>query len=288
MADRPQPKAWEDILHVLINELAPNFINGLLDHLPSGMYEKLIQSSDWVQKLEPIVSALILRVSKHAPWADSLTVTGLARLREEVGKRAKGEHTATKEKKEKVVVGNSIRALLLVADKTNVDILTERMLTLSEKKRNQLLNMLVPKDKDNVITNLAACDEALFPSFVDLLIMEEAEPVAQPSFIEEVIACQNFVAYFSSLPKEKKISIKRHIEHIPEGRRRERLQALNSGTPEEFLTYVDTVLLAKEYYDFDKLLPSFTQEIKIFFGEAHEKRSRQGGFLAGFLGEWRK
>lgn len=281
-------KLWEDAVHVIINEKAPAFVNWALDKMPKDMYEKLMQSSDWVEKVLPWLSGAILHFTNNATWADSLVVTGMARIREEVGKRAKGEKvTGETGEKHAVKTGHTIRELLLIADKANIDAVLARIGSLSEDKRNKLLNTMVAvakKDKiDAVIANLATCEVSLFVNFVDLLLLghEEPEP-EQISFMEELLDCPQFIEYFFTLQKETKATIKRHLEHIPFARRRDRLQSLNSGTYDEFLAYVDAVLLTRDYYDFDKLLPGFINHIKESVYTVHEKRKQRGGFFAGF------
>lgn len=283
-------KLWEDAVHVIINEKAPAFVNWALDKMPKDMYEKLMRSSDWVEKLLPWLSGAILHFTNNATWADSLVVTGMARIREEVGKRTKGEKTGEKTGEKQVAkAGHTIRELLLIADKANVDAVLARIGSLSEDKRNKLLNTMVTvakKDKiDAVIANLATCEVSLFVNFVDLLLLGHEEPEPEPeqvSFMEELLDCPRFIVSFFTLQKETKVTIKRHLEHIPFARRRDRLQSLNSGTYDEFLAYVDAVLLTRDYYDFNKLLPGFINHIKESVYSIHEKRKQRGGFLAGF------
>lgn len=282
-----EPKLWEDMIHVAINELAPWAVNGILDHLPKEIYDKLLANSHNLQAILPVASGAILRFTKSAPWVDSLTATGFARIREEIEKRAKGKTGAgtgekTEEKKEeKRVIGLTVRDVLPSIDADLLNEVIKRMTRLSNEKREAFLYATIAKDKAVAIcANLAACDEYLFQGMVDMLIVPAEPVIKEVCFKEELIKHPLVCGRLSNLPNDKFGTVRRHIEHIPADQLADRLNSLEAMSEDEFAAYVDAVILVGS--GFEEWTASCSDAIKGFFSEGHEKRKLQGGFLAGF------
>lgn len=242
----------DDATDVMINEVMPKAVKWLLDKIPEDRYEEIFQDKKkyWDIAL-PFFSFAVLRTTNAPKIVDDLTTEFFAEVRREINRRAEESPQEEGEKDKKKEEQKSSGELIGI---TYAKTATELRRTMSDRL-NRLVDeeekvalfkvSLPPKDAQQIIKNLVACDEDEFSELVSILISQKkkrVEPSKRINIVAEMAKHPELLEKLSGLTEEEKRATLIHLSELPASQLTEHLQTLSKMDDPHFRLYIDTMM----------------------------------------------
>lgn len=243
----------DDMTDVFINEVMPDAVKWLLNQVPEDQYEKIFQEKKkYWNMILPFFSFALLRLTNSPKIVDDITTEFFSEVRKEINRRAGEVQSSDSEKgeeKKEQKPSASGESLATTYVKTEIGLrktLTKRLGQLDEEERVAFFKINLPqKDAQQIIKNLATCEESEFPELVSLLIPKKkktAEPSKHIDAFAEMAKHQLLLKRFTDLTENEKKNMLSHLANLPANQIADHLQVLEKMDDPNFQLYVKNIV----------------------------------------------
>ena len=251
MAKGEKKSFLDDSTKLLLEEVMMNAVQWLLESVPEDTYEKIFQEKQkfW-NMVFPFFSFILLRSTNLPGIGDDIMTGFFNELRREINRRAKEvpEEEDGKEKKAQGSSGGESFGVAYIKTESGLRrVLAERLNRLiGEEEKAALFKVNLPsKDTQQIIKNLADCDEDEFPELVSILIPKKkmkGESANKVNIVAEMAKHFTLLKRFNNLKDEEQKNMLLHLGKIPAGQVPDHLQSLAKMNDDDFREYVEAVM----------------------------------------------